>query len=160
MPGRVQFRVTGDKVVSRRIFRLGIRARDMRPAWRQIYEFLRAESVKQFDSEGSHGGQAWPKADPDYVRRKISQGFDRRTLHRTLLLRKSLTLRGYRGQIYQSFPGYMRYGTSVPYAKYHQNPGTLSDLPRRAPLVVNRIAQGTILQIMRAHIRGGRRGRR
>ena len=156
----VDIKVTGDKTVVARIDAMSLRARDLRGAWRLVWDFLREETEEQFDTHGSHQPGGWPPVSEDWFWFKVRNGFDLRTMHMTLRLRKSLTLRGYKGQIFRSFPDRMQFGTEaknekgVVYAMFHQDPKPGSRLPRRAPLYINQTASTKIAGIIEGYVKG------
>ena len=51
---------------------------------------------------------------------------------------ESLTRRGTKGSVSQTFPKRMIFGTSLKYASFHQDPSPGSDFPRRDSIVVTK----------------------
>jgi phage gpG-like protein len=125
---RLDLDVFGDKQVARELLRFGDRAADVRPAWNAIIGRLERLEAEQFDSQGGRGSGGWAPLAPATVAEKARRGLDPRILHATGRLRASLTGRG-GDAIRESHPDEMRFGTSVPYARFHQQ-GT-SRMPRR-----------------------------
>jgi hypothetical protein len=124
-----KFEVHGDKLIQRKILRVGERATDLSPAFEVTVRQMRAMEVRLFDSQGASAARRWPDVTPLTLQRKLAQGLDRRTLHATLRLRRSLTQAGDSDQVVIITPSSMAFGTSVPYARRHQRGD-----PRRRPL--------------------------
>lgn len=116
---RLELDAFGDKQVAREILRFGDRATDARPAWNSIIGQLERLEAAQFDSEGARASGGWAPLAPATVAEKARRGLDRRILHATGALRASLT-RHSDDAIRESHPNEMRFGTTVPYAVFHQ----------------------------------------
>lgn len=119
--------VFGDTQFSRELLRIGDRAEDMTPVFRELADdFLQMER-EQFDSEGRHSG-GWTPLKPSTIESKQRRGLDPRILHATLALRKSLTVLGAAGQIRKISADELVLGTDVrseegfPYPAAHQRP--------------------------------------
>jgi phage gpG-like protein len=126
---RLELDVFGDKQVARELLRLGDRAADARPAWNAIIDRLLLLEREQFDSEGGRASGGWKPLAPSTVADKARRDLDPRILHATGRLRDSLTRRTGGDAVRESHPNEMRFGTDVPYARYHQQ-GT-GRMPRR-----------------------------
>jgi phage gpG-like protein len=85
---------------------------------------LRRMEEIHFDSEGGVFGGKWPPLAPGTLLAKERKGYGSNPiLTRTGKLRNSLTKRGKKnGSIVKTTPFSILFGTSVPYAVYHQQP--------------------------------------
>lgn len=119
-----QFEIYGEKLIARKLLRIGDRARDLSPAFDVTVRQMLGMETALFDSEGASSGRPWAPVAPSTLAKKIAAGLDHRTLHMTLRLRRSLTERGATDQIVVITPSAMAFGSSVPYAGRHQRPRT------------------------------------
>lgn len=130
--------VFGDVQVSRDLLRLGDRAVDATPAFRQILAELADHEREQFDSSGRHGSGGWEPltdatkaakaASPDPTVRSNAE----KVLKATEALYDSLTGRDDGGDaIRHASDDTMIFGTSVPYARFHQ---LGEGVPQRRPV--------------------------
>lgn len=117
---RLSLDVFGDVQVDRELLRFADRAVDARPAWDAIMHQLGVLEREQFDSQGARASGGWAPLAPSTVADKARRGLDPRILHATGKLRASLTEPAGPDAIRESLPNAMRYGTSVPYARFHQ----------------------------------------
>ncbi len=83
----------------------------------------------QFDSQGGYGSGGWQPLADSTVKSKAARGLDPRIMHATLRLRRSLVDQGGADQLLEVTPSSLAYGTTVEYAKFHQQGG--GNLPRR-----------------------------
>lgn len=121
--------VLGEDVVSRTLLRFADSVEDARPAFGAIMRIFEAAALRQFASEGAAGGEPWaPLAPSTLARKPAGKGI----LENSGRLLNSLVAGGSGGAGDSlRFLGRqeMRWGTSVPYAAFHQH-GT-SRMPRR-----------------------------
>lgn len=131
-PIRVHIEVFGDTQIDRTLLRFGSRAMNAIPLWNSLYQdFLNIEQV-QFLTEGSHGSGGWPQLAESTLLEKERRHQPTWILRATEVLFKSLTQRGALGNIRDIGPGWMRFGSDIPYGIYHQT-GTVN-MPMRKPL--------------------------
>lgn len=128
---RLDLEAFGETVFSRELLRVGANAGDMRPAFDDIHEVLLQAERQQFGTQGGYSG-GWAPLAPSTVAFKARKGLDRRILHATLRLRRSLTESSHADHVYRTTPDEMFVGSSVPYGGYHQRGG--GSLPRRRPV--------------------------
>lgn len=121
---RLDLEVFGEQIVRRDLVRLGERASDMGPALRQVASQLRRAELERFDRQGP----GWARLQEETLRAKVRKGLDPRILRATERMRNSLIGRGSE-HIEEITPVSLRFGTAVPYARFHQT-GT-STMPQR-----------------------------
>lgn len=133
------------------------RGMDMRPVFHVLADdFLKIEK-RQFDSEGGYASGGWKPLTEAYLRRKIQQGYDHRILHRTLAMRRSLTVRGAPGQVRRITRDTLEVGTAVrsnkgfPYPAVHQRP-LRSPLPRRRPVELRETDRDRWVKMMQRYL--------
>lgn len=110
----------GDEVVSRELLRLVGRVDNVEPAMDSILRQIRSGEQRQFNSQGGYGSGGWQPLAPSTLDRKSASGIDPRILHgATGALERSLTGSG-DGNIAVTRHDGLDFGTTVDYAKYHQ----------------------------------------
>jgi phage gpG-like protein len=134
---RLTLELEGQDKVDLALSRFGRDVRDWRPFWRDALAPKFFQDVQSnFDREGkmAHEG-GWKPLAPGYAAWKRRNYPGKKILERTLKLRRSLTWRGSLfspgggrgnlgpGGIFRPTPDSVELGTSVPYAKYHQQGG-------------------------------------
>lgn len=149
---RFTFEISGDKLIEREILRVGAHARDARPAFAVIADFMMGETRRQFDSQGAYASGGWKPLKPATVRAKARRGLDPRILHATGALRRSLTRRGDTNQLLELRPDEMRFGSRLVYAAAHQRPRPTSPLPQRRPLEFTERAKRQIIRTLQRWI--------
>lgn len=82
-----------------------------------------------FSSQGRRGGGSWKRLTIEWLRRKHHAGLDTRILHMKGDLRRSLTERGSKYQIYEVTSSSLKFGSSRPGAQAHQE--GLGHMPKR-----------------------------
>ena len=115
MPLVVRTTVTGEDTTERHLLSLGARANNPAPVLEAIAQMMRDRTEERFDAEGP----GWTPLAESTKRRKAAEGLDPRILHATLALRRSLTeddAGGYTVILNNA----LIFGTSVPYARFHQ----------------------------------------
>lgn len=147
---RLDFEVFGERQVSRDLLRLGNRAGNARPAFDAIADRLEGISAQQFDSQGGRS-RAWAPLADSTRRRKAALGLDHRILHATGELRRSLT-GGPGGQRITTL-NQIVYGTTVPYAGFHQAGG--GHLPRRRVVDLTECDRKEMVQILQRYMLTG-----
>lgn len=126
----VRIEVLGEEVVARSLLRFADRAQDLSPAMREILDAVRASNARQFDSQGSYGGQPWPANMTSTKESKARLGLDSRVLHATLALRGSLTKQGGANVAVATAHGFV-FGSTVPYVGYLREKYKIVSPPER-----------------------------
>ena len=132
----MKFNVTVDGVQqsTRAFSALDESVRDFRELWPELHMYFLRATSEQFESIGVRGGQRWQPLSERYAKWKQKKFPGKPILVRTERLKRSLSLGGSApDQVAEFQPLYAVFGTSVPYAQYHQR-GT------------SRMAQRQILQ--------------
>lgn len=150
----IQLSALGEEQISREILRVGQYAGDATPAMTLLARFWYKELAKNFDTAGRHASGGWAPLKPATVADKRRRGLDRRILHATLRLRRSLTQAGAPDGIRVITAHSAAIGTTVPYARFHQS-GT-SKMPRRRPLELNEQARKRSVKIVQRYIITGK----
>lgn len=128
---RFTFSVEGETQIDRTLTRFADNIGDARPVWDKLAgRFARLER-RQFAGEGTYSG-GWAPLSPAYAAWKARHYPGKPILERTGRLVRSLTQRPF--GVEDIHPSYMRLGTDVPYAKYHQRGVPANNLPRRRPV--------------------------
>lgn len=149
---RLDVEIFGERQVSRELLRFGDRIEDARPAFRRIVEHLMDVEQRQFDTQGQYASGRWAPLKEETIRAKVNRGEDPRILRATEALMHSLTQRGAAGQKLIITPTEMVFGTTVPYAKFHQT-GT-SRMPQRRPVEHTERDRRELVRILQRHIVG------
>lgn len=146
----LKVRATGMKELEVRISRISGAARNLAPAWPTVVTALRSVEAQVFASEGgfSRGGR-WKPLSRRYALRKARLRPGAKILEYSGRLRGSLTGSS-SDSIYRPGPRSLEYGTSVPYARYHQEGGGF--LPRRSFLDLTDRQASTIGAILHRYI--------
>jgi phage gpG-like protein len=152
---RFTFEIAGDKLVEREILRVGLHAKDARPAFEAIADYMMAETREQFASEGRHASGGWKPLKAATLRAKARKGLDPRILHASGALDRSLTSRGDPAQLLQIRPQELVFGSRLVYAAAHQRPKPGSRLPQRRPLQFTEQAKRQILKILQRWLVAG-----
>ena len=136
------------------------RSRNFKPAFRWFMKELQALHMQNFRTNGAVDGSVWKPLDPEYAAWKLENYGARGILVADGSLRASLVFDNSRGAIREVRRTGMRFGTSLPYAQFHQI-GT-RDMPKRRPLVTNQAAIERLAENIAEHITDGvgRRGAR
>jgi hypothetical protein len=140
----IKVTVTGGREAALKVEGLGERARDTRPAMREVADHLRGVHSKAFASGGGNLPKPWRGLKPSTVEAKRRRGFDRRVLVRRGDLAQSLSIRGHRWNREDIEHGGLRFGTSSPVARLLRARG-------RNPVQVPR-DERPIIAILRRHV--------
>lgn len=126
------WQVYGEDIVARELLRFEERELNAMPAFAAIVADIKDSVGEQFGSEGKHASGGWAPLAESTLAQKISQGYPTTILHRTLDLLRSLVDPNHADGIEEIDPEGFTYGTSLPYAMFHQD-GTVN-MPARPPL--------------------------
>jgi phage gpG-like protein len=118
---RLELDVFGDVQLNRELLRFADRAVDARPLWDHLILQLRALEEGQFTSQGDRASGGWLGLADSTIARKAAKGREdpSRILYDTGALMKSVTEPG-GNAVALSEPAMMIFGTTVPYARFHQ----------------------------------------
>lgn len=148
MPGFLSIRVDGGDHATARLRDLARRGADPRPVWPVLADRFTAMERQQFVTEG-HG--RWPALAPSTL---ASKGPGQPMMRRSDRLFESLT--GADGPaINEQFGHIARFGTDVPYARFHQR-GVKGRLPRRKVVQFTAAERAAWVRIMRRYVVTGR----
>lgn len=148
---RLEIETLGEKAVARDLIGIGARAVDIEPAMGDVADELRRATVRQFDSQGAYGSGGWEPLAASTVEQKRQAGLDPRILHATRRLRDSLTESGHPDAVVVPSRDGLSFGTTVPYAGYHQHG---RGVPRRRPLQLPEAVRRAVVRIVQAHVIG------
>lgn len=122
------FDVMGDVQLARGFSRFTDDIKDLRDAFKEIVKTFHKIEEKQFDTEGGYGSGGWTPLALSTIARKARGGFPDRMLVRTGDLRASVLGKGPYA-IEEIRPLELRMGTSLTYARYHQQGRGVSARP-------------------------------
>lgn len=128
---RLGLRFYGDTQVHRELVRFANRPGDMRPAWQEMANRFRRLEIKQFRSEGAHGGAAWAPLSPQYGAWKARHYPGKKILEREGDLKRSLTVRPFGIEVLEH--DFMLVGSDVEHGQWHQR-GVPGRLKMRKPI--------------------------
>ena len=158
---RVEIELLGDKQFARQLLRLNDQAQDMKPALLEIEEDFYQHQTQRFNTRGF--GE-WRPLKPETIARKIAAGLDRRVLHASLRLRRSLTSRGAPGQDRLVTNDELRIGSDVrsetgyPYPLVHKHGTRDGRVPARPPIKLTDDRKRRWVKILQAHLMRGVEG--
>jgi phage gpG-like protein len=140
--------VLGEDVISRTMLRFEKAAEDARPAFRTIAHLLERAALQRFESEGAYGGEKWAPLAPSTVARK---GAGKGILVDSGRLRASLTQETAADSIRVLLPQEMRWGSTVPYGKFHQS-GTSRMPQRRVVKLPEQVKRAIVRELQRSMV--------
>lgn len=147
---QVSIQQTGLRDVQVGLSRLEGAIRDMRPAWDQVVQYLDAVETQAFSSEGgTTAGGKWAPLKEEYRRWKARNWPGRQILELTGRLKDSV-LGSTPDTVSSRTQTRLEYGTSVPYARYHQRG---EGVPERAFLNLTNRQAAEIGAIMSRYLR-------
>jgi phage gpG-like protein len=147
------FESFGEKLIARKIDRLGYRALTAKPAFEGIADRIRGYEKRLFDSEGASSGRPWEPLAASTVAHKAKAGLDPRILHATHRLRKSLTDAHDPEHLEIATNDSLVFGSLVPYGKYHARGS--GHLPKRRPIQFNEAQKRRILKRLQLYLMTG-----
>jgi phage gpG-like protein len=116
---RLTMEVLGDRIIDREMLRSGMRATEAEPAFHAISDKMQEGERMQFDTEGGYGSGGWTPLKPATIAAKAAAGLDPRILQATTTMMQTLS-EDTEGSIREVSPMGLKFGTSVPYAIFHQ----------------------------------------
>jgi phage gpG-like protein len=131
--GNIEITVEGDEALARAFELMSSRMTDWRPLWPDIAAVFYVAEAAWFASEGLG---TWPPLSDGYLKWKEKHYPGQKILSRKGALRESLTSRSGAGGVYLEEAQSLEIGTSIPYAKYHQQDDRVGvRLPKRPPVL-------------------------
>jgi len=128
MPFTLTFEIAGEEQIKRSFSRFADNVSNATEPFKEISEDFKKIEQKQFDSEGSYGGQGWAKLSTNYAEWKAKNYPGAKILVQSGLMKGSLM--GENPYYLENIqPLYMEVGTRIPWAIYHQTGG--GKLPQR-----------------------------
>ena len=115
-PPEPSIEVRGVRQAAVDLTQLGERGSDIRKVSEKVRSVYRRSNEERF---GSGGRGRWAELAPSTKRRKARDALDPRTLRATGALYRSLTAPRAANQVDRRDPTEFRFGTTVPYAGYH-----------------------------------------
>jgi len=136
---RVHVRVVDVDVskADRRFAAILRRSRNFKPVFRWMMQQLQEAHRENFKTGGTKSGFRWQPLDPQYASWKLENYGAKGILVRTGSLERSLTMNSGRGAVRDIGARTAEFGTSIPYAKWHQS-GT-RNMAQRKPLFLPRL---------------------
>jgi hypothetical protein len=154
MAFQIEFSVEGEKLIARKLDRMGDRALDARPAFLSIADDMRGYEKRLFNTQGASSGTPWKPIKAETLARKAQEGLDPRVMHATHRLRDSLINRTDPEHFELATPDSLTFGTLVPYARYHQK--AWAPRTRRKVMTFNVAQRRRILKRLETYIFAGR----
>ena len=130
---------------------LARRAADVRPAAEKAHDVFRRSEERTFQTRGDG---SWPPLKASTRAIKARHGQNPAILRATDTLYRSLTERSAEGQIDQARPDELRFGTSVPYARFHE---TGQGVPKRELIKLRPAEHDQITEVLGDYIAKGER---
>lgn len=128
--------------LKRKFAAMSRRSRDFSPVFRWAMQELQKAHQDNFNTNGGASGSPWKPLDPQYSSWKISNYGSKGVLVRTGALENSLTMNSGRGAVRDIGRTSAEFGTSLPYAKFHQV-GTTTMAQRKVVFLPVTMAQRT-----------------
>jgi hypothetical protein len=153
MTVEINIEVFGEKIISRRLLRLGERAIDAAPAFEAIALMFYDSEKKQFASEGVWASGGWVPDKQATLNEKIRGGYSTLTLQRTGAMMHSLTEPDAPFSKKRVGPDFVEVMSTVPYGKYHQK-GT-TKMAMRKPVELNQATKTAMVKILQGWVLGG-----
>lgn len=156
---RISATSQGEQLVDRLLRGIEDRARDVSPAWPQVYAEFRAITTKAFDTSGASTDLGpWPALAPKTIAERQRQGFGAGPiLERTGALRRALTL-GQGAYIRTTATRFTVQLASEPASvasfPYHQSPAPRRKLPRRAMISLTADQRTQLIRPIRLYVTG------
>lgn len=152
----VEASVFGERVVARRFVRFAGAAVDASAAFRRIARILADSTEENFRTRGVAGGSRWRDLSEPYASR-TGRRVDERILRLTDRLYRSLTDEGHAEHVQEIGPTEMRWGSRVPYGKFHQSSRPRSKIPYRPPVRLSQRRRREVAkELQRAIVEGSR----
>lgn len=152
----VEASVFGERIVARRFVRFARTAVDASDAFRRIAGILRDATEDNFRTRGVAGGSRWRDLSQPYASR-TGRRVDERILRLTDRLYDSLTSEGHAEHVQDIGPTEMRWGSTVPYGKFHQSSRPRRVIPYRPPVRLSQRRRREIAkELQRAIVEGSR----
>jgi phage gpG-like protein len=156
-PGlEVDLDVFGETVLRRRLLRFADRGEDMSDAWPEVALTLERAVERNFATRGVAGGHRWPDLDPAYAAR-TGRAPGESILRLTDRLHGSLVDRVDPEHVYEPGPDGLRWGSRVPYGRYHQSSRPRRVIPFRPPVALDERSARTVVSVLHRRLVGAMR---
>lgn len=152
MPLRFTLDVLGETQVDRAFLRVSDAARNLTPLFERLVKELQEVEKLQFESEGAYGSGGWAELSEATIESKQRRGMDNGILRATNALYNSLTGSG-SGSIVDVSAEWLRYGTAIPYAGFHQSGTSL--MPQRRVVQLPEGERRNLVKIIQQYILTG-----
>ena len=152
---RFDFEIDGDVQVSRKLLRFGQSAQDARPAFNSMIDQIISLTKRQFDTQGVSGSGGWDPLKPQTIAAKLRKNQDPRILRASGNLFESLTSLGAKGQRRIVEPGFMVFGSDLPYSGVHQKGSPGKNIPQRRPIELTRQNRKQLVKTLQRYIMTG-----
>ena len=153
-PLSVEVDVFGTALIRRRLLRFAERAEDMRGAWDDVAAILEAATKRNFATRGASGGIRWRALNERYAA-ATGRAPTERVLRLSDRLYDSLTKSGHVDHIFEADRDSMRWGSSVPYGKYHQSTRPRRVIPFRPPVRLSENAKRSVTRAIHRELMAG-----
>lgn len=139
--------VLGSQQLLRSLTRIISASHDLSGAFEEFGEEFREVEKERFDAEGFGD---WPPLSPAYAARKLRLYGNKPILRATDALYQSLTIKGAPGNVSIVQPMSADFGTSIPYAVFHQT-GT-SRMPARPEILLREEDKRRLVRAVQRHL--------
>jgi phage gpG-like protein len=129
----IHFTATGVAETEREMLGISGRAYNMEPALHLIALDMRDDERELFATSGASSGEPWAELKESTLRRKAALGYPSAILIASSDLEASLTEQG-GDHVEEITPFGLTFGTSVPYAGFHQKGAPNANIPQRKVL--------------------------
>jgi phage gpG-like protein len=152
---RIDIDLFGDVQVSRELLRFAGRIEDATPAFEQIANDLRELEAQQFDEQGKRASGGWQQLADSTIDRKLHSSDPRVRANANVILqatgrlKASLTGEWDPDHIEIVQPHQLVFGTTVPYAHYHQ---LGEGVPRRRELELTETDRRQVVRTLQAYL--------
>ena len=140
----------GVRQIDRELTSMSGRIDDMSVAMGDIFDYIRKVERKQFDSEGKYGSDGWKQLAPSTIESKKAHNLDPRILRATGDLFEAMTRRGDGKQVAVAKRDGLVFGTTLPYAQFHQQG---RGVPKRPVVELKEPDRREIIKIIQHYIR-------
>lgn len=129
------------------------RGADARPAWPMVLDMLQGQAQRRFTTEGRDAG--WEPVAGTTVARDVRTNRDPRLMRTTGKLERALTADRARGGVRRRGKTQLRFGTSLPYAVFHQEG---RGVPKRILVEMDAMTQARAARMLERYMAHGEAG--
>jgi phage gpG-like protein len=145
---RLHLDVYGEEQIDRELLRFSSYVGDPSPAFHKIADDMREDIGHRFEAEGP----GWAKLAASTLAAKAAAGLPPEILQATRKLMRSLSQKG-AGHVEEVGDDFLRFGSSVPYGKFHQK-GT-TKMPERKVIDFTEADRRGFVRTLQRYIRTG-----